>query len=71
MMDEVDDVLLDIAVRTTDSRERTKYFNVMHEVRMKRYKVEKNVVFIWCYNSNSTYKDIKLKGKLYTRKNIL
>ena len=44
MMDEVDDVLLDIAVRTTNSRERTKYFNVMHEVRMKRYKVEKKCI---------------------------
>ncbi|MCK5667904.1 MAG: hypothetical protein KAI15_02370, partial [Gammaproteobacteria bacterium] len=27
LMDEVDDVLLDIAIKTTNSQERTKYFN--------------------------------------------
>ena len=41
MMDEVDDILLDIAVTTTNSQERTKYFNAMHEVRSKRHNIEK------------------------------
>jgi len=54
IMDEVDDVLLDIAVRTTNSQERTKYFNVMHEVRMKRYKVEKKCIenFVELFGEN-------------------
>ena len=41
LMDEVDDVLLDIALKTTDSQERTKYFNAMHEVGLKRHNIEK------------------------------
>ena len=36
MMDEVDDVLLDIAIKTTNSQERTKYFNAMYELRQNR-----------------------------------
>jgi len=41
LMDEVDDVLLDIALKTTDSQERTKYFNAMNEVRLKRHDIER------------------------------
>ena len=41
MMDEVDDVLMDIAVKTTNSNERTKYFNAMLEVRMRKHNIEK------------------------------
>lgn len=54
MMDEVDDVLMEIAVRTTNSQERTKYFNVMHEVRMKRYRVEKKCIenFVELFSEN-------------------
>ena len=42
MMDEVDDVLLDIAIKTTNPQERTKFFNAMHEVRLKRHIIERN-----------------------------
>jgi len=44
MLDEVDDVLLDIAVRTTNSQERTKYFNATHEVRLMRHNIEQNCI---------------------------
>lgn len=44
MLDEVDDVLLDIAVRTTNSQERTKYFNATHGVRLMRHNIEKNCI---------------------------
>ena len=54
MMDEVDDVLMDIAVKTTNSNERTKYFNAMHEVRLKRHNIEKSCVknFIDLFDEN-------------------
>jgi len=54
MMDEVDDVLMDIAVKTTNSDERTKYFNAMHEVRLKRHNIEKSCVknFIDLFDEN-------------------
>lgn len=54
MMDEVDDVLLDIAVKTTNSSERTKYFNAMYEVREKRFDIEKKCVenFIALFTEN-------------------
>ncbi len=54
IMDEVDDVLMEIAVRATNSQERTKHFNVMHEVRMKRYRVEKKCVenFVELFSKN-------------------
>lgn len=41
MMDEIDDVLLDIAVKTTSANERTKYFNAVHEMREKRHNIER------------------------------
>ena len=44
VMDEVDDVLLDIAIKTTNSEERTKYFHAMHDMRLKRHNIER--VFI-------------------------
>ena len=44
MMDEVDDVLLDIAIKTTNSQERTKYFNAMHELRQKRDPIERKYI---------------------------
>ena len=44
MMNEVDDVLLDIAVRTTNSQERTKYFNATHEVRLLRHDIEQKCI---------------------------
>jgi len=44
MLDEVDDVLLDIALRTTNPQERTRYFNAMHEVRLKRHRIEKKCI---------------------------
>lgn len=44
MLDEVDDVLLDIAVRTTNSQERTKYFNATHEVRLMRHNIEQKCI---------------------------
>ncbi len=54
MMDEVDDVLLDIALKTTNSSERTKYFNAMYEVRQKRFNVEKRCVenFVSLFTEN-------------------
>ena len=44
VMDEVDDVLLDIATNTTNSQERTKYFNAMHELRLKRHHIERKFI---------------------------
>jgi hypothetical protein len=44
LMDEVDDVLLDIAIKTTNSQERTKYFNSMHELRQKRDHIERKFI---------------------------
>ncbi|RKZ70879.1 MAG: hypothetical protein DRQ48_05275 [Gammaproteobacteria bacterium] len=44
MLDEVDDVLLDIALRTNNPEERRKYFNAMHEVRLKRHRIEKKCI---------------------------
>ncbi len=44
MLDEVDDVLLDIALRTTNPQERRRYFNAMHEVRLKRHRIEKKCI---------------------------
>ena len=54
MMDEVDDVLMDIAVKTTNSNERTKYFNAMLEVRLRRHNIEKSCVknFIELFDEN-------------------
>ena len=54
MMDEIDDVLLDIAVKTTNSNERTKYFNVMHEMRVKRHNIERTCLenFIELFDEN-------------------
>jgi len=44
VMDEIDDVLLDIATNTTNSQERTKYFNAMHELRLKRQHIERKFI---------------------------
>jgi hypothetical protein len=44
MLDDVDDALLDIALRTNNPQERTRYFNAMHEVRLKRHRVEKKCI---------------------------
>lgn len=44
MLDEVDDVLVDIAVRTSNSQERTKYFNATHEVRLMRHNIEQKCI---------------------------
>lgn len=54
VMDEVDDVLMDIAVRSANSQERTDYFNAMHEVRLKRNDIERKCVenFVELFNEN-------------------
>ena len=44
MLDEVDDALLDIALRTNNPQERSRYFNAMHEVRLKRHRIEKQCI---------------------------
>ncbi len=44
VVDAVDDVLLDIAIKTTNSEERTKYFHALHDIRLKRDSIER--VFI-------------------------
>jgi hypothetical protein len=44
MLDDVDDVLLDIALKTTNSQERRRYFNAMHEVRLKKHRIEKKCI---------------------------
>ena len=54
MMNEVDDVLHDIAVRTTNSQERTKYFNATHEVRLMSHDIEQKCIenYIQLFNEN-------------------
>ena len=54
MMDEIDDVLLDIALKTTNSNERTKYINAIHEMKLKRHNIEKSCVenFIELFDEN-------------------
>lgn len=54
MMDAVDDVLLDIAIKTTNSLERKKYFNAMHEVRLKRDDIERQCIenFVELFNED-------------------
>jgi hypothetical protein len=54
ILDEVDDVLMDIAVRSTNSQERTDYFNAMHEVRLERDDIERKCVenFVELFNEN-------------------
>ncbi len=63
MMDEVDDVLLDIAVRTTNAQERTKYFNATHEVRLMRHNIEQkcieNYVELFSENLRSDNNEMK------------
>jgi len=67
MLDEVDDVLLDIALRTTNPQERTRYFNAMNEVRLKRHRIEKkcieNIVEVFAENmhqpDNNDIRDIE------------
>jgi hypothetical protein len=63
MMNEVDDVLLDIAVRTTNSQERTKYFNATHEVRLMRHDIEQkcieNYVELFSENLSSDIYEMK------------
>ena len=58
MLDEVDDVLLDIALRTTNPQERRRYFNAMHEVRLKRHRIEKkcieNIVELFIENKHQS-----------------
>jgi hypothetical protein len=65
MMSEVDDVLLDIAVRTTNSQERTKYFNATHEVRLLRHVIEKKCIenYIQLFSEN-------LSSDIYEMKDI-
>ncbi len=65
MMSEVDDVLLDIAVRTTNSQERTKYFNATHEVRLLRHVIEKKCIenYIELFSEN-------LSSDIYEMKDI-
>jgi len=54
MMDAVDDVLLEIAVKTTDSQERKRYFSVMHEIRLKRNDIERKCIenFVELFSEN-------------------
>ena len=54
MMDEIDDVFLDIAIRTTNSNEITKYFNAIHEMRVKRHNIERTCLenFIELFDEN-------------------
>jgi len=63
MMNEVDDVLLDIAVRTSNSQERTKYFNATHEVRLMRHDLEQrcieNYVELFSENLSSDIYEMK------------
>ena len=74
MMDEIDDVLLDIAVKTTNSNERTKYFNAMHEMRVKRYNIERtcqeNFIELFDENLRSGNREMKLlEGNAYEKPN--